>query len=63
MIQVKSVNMDEDTQHKYMHITIDMKSHTLSHNNKLQDYTKSGFIFIILFQFEFRIPTYTVIHC
>ena len=58
-------NMDllrEEPQRKYMHITIDMKSRTLSCNNKLQDYTESGFVFIVLFQFEFRISTYTVIH-
>ena len=46
-----------------MHIMIDTKLRTLSHNNKLQDYMESGFVFIVLFQFEFRIPMYTVIHC
>ena len=52
----------KDTQRKYMHITIDTKSFTLSRNNKVRDYTETGFI-IVLFQFEFRIPTYMVIHC
>ena len=46
-----------------MHITIDTKLCTLSRNNKLRDYTESGFVFIVLFQFEFRIPMYMVIHC
>ena len=42
-----------------MHIMIDTKSHSLSRNNKLRDYTKSGFVFIVLCQFEFHIPTYS----
>ena len=38
---------------------IDTKSHSLSRNNKLQDFTKSGFLFIVLCQFEFHIPTHS----
>ena len=53
---------DNYTQRKHMHITIDTNSRTLSGNNKLRDYTESGFVFIVLFQLKFRIPTYTVIH-
>ena len=35
---------DNYAQRKHMHITIDTKSRTLSRNNKLRDYTESGFV-------------------